>query len=171
MNAYTLVMDASGNVTGPGIYMGGELPSPLPANEIPCTEAQAKNPMAYQVVNGQIIESLTAAQSSQTALLRSSCQTDITGGFMSSALGDIYNYPSGSTDQINLHTIAGNLHGGNLWCESEGVWSFKYHTQSQAQMVLSNFSSWLNTCQSKLLSLTEQVNNTTTVESVKAIVW
>lgn len=114
---------------------------------------------------------LAQAQTAQTALLRSSCQTDITGGFMSSALGDIYNYPSGSTDQINLHTIAGNLHGGNLWCEAGGIWSFKYHTQSQAQMVLSDFSSWLNTCQSKLLSLTEQVNNATTVEAVKAIVF
>ena len=114
---------------------------------------------------------LAQAQSSQITLLRSACQSAIIGGFVSSALGDIYTYPSGSTDQINLHTIAGNLHGGNLWCEAGGIWSFKYHTQSQAQMVLSDFSSWLNTCQSKLLSLTEQVNNATTVEAVKAIVF
>ena len=114
---------------------------------------------------------LAEAQSTQIAALRTACANAITGGFTSSALGDIYTYPSGSTDQVNLHTIAGNLHGGNLWCETGGSWSFKYHTQSQAKMVLSDFSSWLNTCQSKLLSLTEQANNSTTVEAVKAIVF
>ena len=166
---YALMIDSNGNGMGSHTYV--EEPSSYPSNEIPCTEAQAKNPMAYQVVNGQIVESLSYAKSSQIALLHSSCQSAITGGFTSSALGDIYTYPSGSTDQINLHTSAGSLHGGNLWCETGGIWSFKYHTQSQAQTVLSDFSLWLNACQSKLLSLIEQVNNTTTVETVKSIVF
>ena len=69
---YALMIDSNGNGIGSHAYV--EQPSSYPSNEIPCTEAQAKTPMAYQVVNGQIVESLTYAKTSQIALLQSAFQ-------------------------------------------------------------------------------------------------
>ena len=69
---YALIIDSNGNGMGSHAYV--EEPSSYPSNEIPCTEAQAKNPMAYQVVNGQIVESLPYTKTSQIALLQSAFQ-------------------------------------------------------------------------------------------------
>ena len=69
---YALMIDSNGNGMGSHTYV--EEPSSYPSNEIPCTETQAQNPTLYQVVGGQIVESLTAAQSAQIALLQSSAQ-------------------------------------------------------------------------------------------------
>ena len=115
--------------------------------------------------------SLAQAQSSQITLLRSACQSAITGGFTSSALGSAYNYPSDPTSQSNLNTVAGSPSGGSLWCESGGVWAMKAHTQAQAQAVLASFVAWLNSCQTQLATLTGEVNAATTVSAVQAITW
>ena len=69
---YALMIDSNGSGIGSHTYV--EQPSFYPSNEIPCTEAQAKNSMAYQVVNGQIVENLSYAKSSQIALLQSAFQ-------------------------------------------------------------------------------------------------
>ena len=114
---------------------------------------------------------LPQVQASQAALLRTACQSAITGGFTSSALGSAYNYPSDPTSQSNLNTVAGSPSGGSLWCESGGVWAMKPHTQSQAQAVLASFVAWLNSCQSQLATLTAEVNAATTVSAVQAITW
>ena len=114
---------------------------------------------------------LAQAQTSQIALLRASCQSAITGGFTSSALGSAYNYPSDPTSQSNLNTVAGSPSGGSLWCESGGVWSLKAHTQAQAQAVLASFVAWLNACQSQLVTLSAEVTAATTVAAVQAISW
>ena len=166
---YALMIDNNGNGIGSHAYQ--EEPSSYPSNEISCTLAQAQSPMAYQVVNGQIVESLSYAKTSQIALLRTACQSAITGGFTSSALGSAYNYPSDPTSQSNLNTVAGSPSGGSLWCESGGVWAMKAHTQSQAQAVLTSFVAWLNSCQSQLATLTAEVNAATTVSAVQLIAW
>ena len=126
------------------------------------------------VVSGPVqsaAQILEQSKTNQTATLRTACVSAITGGFTSSALGSAYSYPSDQLSQANMNTIAGSPSGGSLWCETGGVWTMKPHTQAQAQAVLASFVAWLNACQSKLLSLTEQVNNATTVEAVKAIVF
>ena len=69
---YSIIIDSNGNGIGSHAYV--EEPSSYPANEAPCTQAQAQNPSLYQVVNGQVVESLAAAQSAQIALLQSSAQ-------------------------------------------------------------------------------------------------
>ena len=69
---YALQIDSNGNGIGSHAYV--EEPTSYPSNEVPCTQAQAQNPSLYQVVGGQIVESLTAAQSAQIALLQSSAQ-------------------------------------------------------------------------------------------------
>ncbi len=114
---------------------------------------------------------LAEVQTAQIALLRSACQSAITGGFTSSALGSAYSYPSDPLSQANMNTIAGSPSGGSLWCESGGVWTLKAHTQAQAQAVLAAFVAWLNACQSQLATLTGEVNAATTVSGVQAIIW
>ena len=69
---YALMIDSNGN--GYGSHAYGEEPSSLPSNEIPCTQPQAQNASAYQVVNGQIVESLAYAKTSQIAILQSAFQ-------------------------------------------------------------------------------------------------
>ena len=114
---------------------------------------------------------LAQAQTAQITLLRSSCQSAITGGFMSSALGSVYSYPSDPPSQSNLNAVAGSPSGGSLWCEAGGVWAMKPHTQAQAQAVLASFVAWLNSCQTQLATLTGEVQGDTTVSAVQAIMW
>ena len=114
---------------------------------------------------------LAESQSSQIAALRTACANAITGGFSSSALGSLYNYPSDPLSQSNMNTVAGSPSGGSLWCESGGVWAMKAHTQAQAQAVLASFVAWLNACQTQLATLTGEVNAATTVSAVQAVVW
>jgi hypothetical protein len=45
---------------------------------------------------------LTQAQASQTALITNTAQAYMTGGYVSSALGEPYTYPSQVTDQLNM---------------------------------------------------------------------
>ena len=138
-------------------------------------EEWASQSGTWYVVNGALTQTdpnaFQKAQTSQIALLRTACQSAITGGFTSSALGSAYNYPSDPTSQSNLNTVAGSPSGGSLWCESGGVWAMKAHTQSQAQAVLTSFVAWLNSCQSQLATLTAEVNAATTVSAVQAITW
>lgn len=69
---YALVIDSNGNGIGSHAYY--EQPSSYPSNEIACTPAQAQTPMSYQVVNGQIVESLSYTKTSQITLLQSAFQ-------------------------------------------------------------------------------------------------
>ena len=69
---YALVIDSNGDGVGSHAYY--EQPSSYPSNEVACTQSQAQSPMAYQAVNGQIMESLSYAKTSQTALLQSAFQ-------------------------------------------------------------------------------------------------
>ena len=169
---YALVVDADGNGMSARFYP--EEPTSYPSNEIPCTEAQAKIPAAYQVVNGQIVESLSYAKTSQIALLRSACQSAITGDFTSSALGSVYSYPSDANTQTNINSAAGNPSGGEIRCTltpTAPSWPLVAHTQSQAQTVLTALMAWVNGCQNQLDTLIAQVNAATTVSEVRAITW
>ena len=116
---------------------------------------------------------LEQAQNDQTATLYAACQSAISGGFSSSALGSAYSYPSASTDQTNQQAVAASASGGLLYCAgSAGAWALVQHTQAQAQQVVSDFVKWLNACQQQLVSLTTQVNAPdATVASAQAVVW
>lgn len=116
---------------------------------------------------------LAQAQSDRTTALYGDCQSAITGGFSSSALGSAYTYPATSTDQSNQQAVAACSTGGLLYCaDSTGAWALVQHTQAQAQQVVSDFVKWLNTCQQKLAELTKQVNAPdATVATVQAVTW
>ena len=168
----------SGTVNG--FYDSLDSPPPAIASVIAITDSEWQSALscAYPpvtVVNGALViptgPTLAQAKSIQTGILRTACQSAITGGFSSSALGSAYTYGSGVTDQSNLNTVAGSPSGGSLWCESGGTWAMKTHTQAQAQAVLGDFVAWLNACQSKLATLTAEVGAATSVSVVQAISW
>ncbi len=170
--------DSNGIVNG--YYDSIDSPLPPGVTAIPITDEQWQGALscAYPpvtVVNGALViptgPTLAQAQALQMGILRTACQSAITGGFSSSALGSAYTYGSGVTDQTNLNTVAGSPSGGSLWCETGGVWTMKVHTQAQSQAVLSDFVAWLNACQSQLATLTAEVNAATTVAAVQAITW
>ena len=68
MTYYALILDSNGNGIGAHSYV--EEPASYPSNEIACTQAQAQTPAAWQVVNGSLVQSLTYAQATQSALIK-----------------------------------------------------------------------------------------------------
>ncbi len=69
MSTFTLRFNAAGDGIGGKTYADA-VPDPLPADEILCTQAQAQNPSLWQVVSGSLVQSLTYAQATQTALIK-----------------------------------------------------------------------------------------------------
>ena len=67
MPYYAIEFNAAGE--GIGLHVYQEEPTKYPANELPCTEAQAQTPMLWKNVNGVLTESLSAVQSAQIALV------------------------------------------------------------------------------------------------------
>lgn len=101
--------------------------------------------------------------------LSKSCEQAILAGFQSSALGQLYSYPTDSNTQTNISYAA--THGGNLWCALAGNWEFVLHTQAQAAQVVSDMWAFIQSQQFKLANLTSQVNAATTVAAIQAIEW
>lgn len=122
----------------------------------------------YDVPAPTDAELLATARAEQAAILSSACWAAITGGFTSAALGDAVAYPSQTTDQSNMHTVAACPDGGRLWCLSAGVWARVEHTQAQAQAVLQAFAAWLDACQAQLVTLTARVNE---AQSPEIVAW
>jgi hypothetical protein len=164
-------------------YDSVDSPVPAEVNAIEITDAQWQTCIneqgqwyvAYdtlaQVLPPSAEQQLATAQASQVATLREACAEAIMSGFSSAALDSTYSYPSTITDQSNQQAIASNANGGSLWCESGGAWSFKTHTQAQAQAVVASFATWLNKCQAQLVTLSGQISATTSVDSAQAVEW
>lgn len=124
--------------------------------------------------------SLAAAQATQTLVLTAACQSAITGGFTSSALGAVYTYPSTPTDQINLLGSVADAQINSatagwstpFWCEdASGAWGFRTHTAAQITQVGQDGKAHVVACQTKLAALLLTVKSATTVAAVQAIAW
>lgn len=169
--------DANGNITA--FYDSVDSPVPAGTNVIEITDVQWQACLSmpgYTVQNELLVppseaQLLVQAQEAQIARLSQACANAIVSGFTSDALGSPYVYPSATTDQINQSTVAQSPSGGLLWCAASGAWTFKQHTQAQAQAVVSSFTAWLNKCQQQLVTLTGQVAAATSVSAVQAISW
>ena len=162
-----------------------DVPLPLPANCIPCTQTQAETWQTLEFVGGvlQAIPAamlLSQAQAAQKVLLRASCVSAIVSGFVSSALGSAYTYPSTLTDQHNLSgsvvaSLLPNL--PSTWTtpfwvmDSTSAWSFAPHTAAQIQQAGLDGKAWITTCQQKKTSLDAQIDAATTVSAVQSVVW
>lgn len=146
------------------------------------------NNPGYTVVGGELVapaaptddELVESAQAVQSAVLYAACQSAITGGFTSDALGVAHTYPSTDTDQQNLASAVGaaSYHSASdgwttqLWCEASGeTWSFADHTATQVQEVNSSFVSFRTGLQALLYSGVQAVDAATTVSGVEAITW
>jgi hypothetical protein len=143
----------------------------------------APNPTAF-TWDGTTInrkpDTLVQAQAAQNAILSTACNTSITSGFISSALGSPYTYPSTLVDQHNLSgsviaSLIPNLSSNwttPFWVmDSAGTWSFASHTAAQIQQAGLDGKAWVTTQQEKLMLLKAQVATATTTSAVQAVVW
>jgi len=177
--SYALVLDNNGN--GIGIHKWEDSGTMvLGPNEIECTEAQAQNPMAYQVVNGSIVESLAFAQSAQIALLQSAYQTAMNAPVtFTNAAGVTSTYPSGNTLLINgmrardmlAEVIAAGSSAWTLgkWLDTNNV--AQTFTFADLQGLAAAMEAAITIDWTDLVSKIAEVNAATTVAEVQAITF
>lgn len=173
---YALILDANGNGIGSNKYYQNQEPS-YPSNEFPCTEAQAQNPTAYQVVNGKIVESLTAAQTAQIALLQSAFeqaeQAPVSVTLASGITASFGMTPHDWTKIVGLYSkyvakgIA--LPSGYQIPDTNGA--LQAVTVADIENLFDAGETRMTGAIAKLASLVGQVEAATTVSAVQAIVW
>lgn len=177
--AYAIVFDSNGNGTGSHKWMDAKTVV-LAKNEIACTEAQAQNPSAWQVVNGVLVESLPAAQATQKTLLLSAYQSAVNAPitFKNSA-GVTSIYPSGDTVLTNgmkaKDLLSNILSAGSTswtlgkWLDTNNV--AQNFTFSDLQGLAGAMESAITLDWTDLIQKIDQVNNATSVSAVKAITF
>lgn len=123
---------------------------------------------------------LAMLKASATAALSAKCASIITGGFVSSALGAAFTYPSQMSDQLNLASsvLASTLPGVTgswltpFWCESNtGVWGFTMHSAAQIQQVGTDAKVATLAAMTHNAGLAAQVAAAATPAQVAAVVW
>ena len=172
---YALQIDSNGNGIGAHTYV--EEPSTYPSNEVPCTQAQAQNPTLYQVVGGQIVESLTAAQSAQIALLQSSAQkaeqAPVSLTLASGITTSFGMTPHDWTKIVGLYSkyVAKGtaLPSGYQIPDVNGV--LQAVTVTDIENLFNGGETQMTGAIAKLASLVGEVQAATTVSAVQAIVW
>ena len=116
----------------------------------------------------------------QASLLSAACEAAITGDFSSSALGEVFKYPSKQTDQINLNckvtaslvpTLPSDWTTMQLCCDAAGVWSFRVHTAAQIRQVLVDMGFAITQCLMINDQLQKVISQATEEGAVKAVVW
>lgn len=122
---------------------------------------------------------LDQARADKAAELSTACATHILGGFVSSALGAAYTYPSTILDQHNLNgLVTRSLYPGNpagwiekFWCaDAAGVWARRDHTAAQLQQVGDEAIVRITTAQAKCDSKIAQAN-AATFEQLATLTW
>ena len=173
---YALILDANGNGIGSNKYYQNQEPS-YPSNEFPCTEAQAQNPTAYQVVNGKIVESLTAAQTAQIALLQSAFeqaeQAPISLTLASGITTSFGMTPHDWTKIVGLYSkyvVKGDPIPSNYPLPDVNM-VLRTVTKADIDNLFEAGKAQIDNAVSKLASLLESVNTATPVEAVKSITW
>ena len=149
-----------------------KLPFPNPAWTA-ISEAQA-----MAVLNPPL--SLAKAQAAQVIAIQASCESLIIAGQTSAALGSLYTYPSGLTDQANLNAnvvsslLPGLLAGWTtpqLCLNSVGVWAYLPHSVAEIQQVGSDVKAAIMALLLKSANYQAEIALATTVAEVQAIVW
>lgn len=108
------------------------------------------------------------------------CHERIIAGFSSSALGEVYAYPSNETDQANLSaSVLASLMPGLpddwttpfLCCDAAGVWAYHMHTAAQIQQVGQDGKTAILRLLLRKMTLHDAVDAATTADEVRAINW
>lgn len=172
---YALMIDTNGNGIGSHAYV--EEPSSYPSKEIPCTEAQAQTPMSYQVVNGQIVESLSYAKTTQIDLLQSAFeqaeQAPVSVTLASGVTTSFGMTPHDWTKIVGLYSkyaakgVA--LPSGYQIPDANGT--LQDVTVTDIENLFNAGETQMTGAITKLASLVSQVEAATTVSAVQAIVW
>jgi len=177
--AYAIIFDSNGNGTGSHKWMD-EKTVVLASNEIACTEAQAQNPSAWQVVNGILALSLTSAQATQKALLLASYQSAVNApiAFKNSA-GVTSTYPSGDTVLTNgmkaKDLLAQILSAGSTawtlgkWLDTNNI--AQTFTFADLQGLAGAMESAITLDWTDLIAKIANVDACTTVAEVQAIIF
>lgn len=135
---------------------------------------------AFSDPNAPAGQTLADAQAAQIAANSAACQSAITAGFQSSALGAWYTYPTKATDQQNLNaSVVASLIPGipntwvtPFWCEDvNGNWAYVYHTAAQIQKVGQDAKGAILQLLAKNAQLQAQVMAATTIAAVQEINW
>jgi hypothetical protein len=142
--------------------------------------AGAAQPTDAQLTAAEAAAALAAAQATQAVTLSAACQSAITTGFSSAALGTAHAYGSQSTDQSNLLSAVGASNSApagwstSLWCATgtPEVWALTAHDAAQVQQVNNDWLMFRTGLQQKYAGLLAQVYaDDATVASVQAVVW
>jgi hypothetical protein len=114
---------------------------------------------------------LEKLKSKQIIKINQECSKSITEGFTSSALGNVYSYPSSTTDQLNINSVA--MSGeGFLWClDNLGNWNFIKHTKKQSSQVQKDMLVFIQSQQNKYANLIAQINQANTNNDIFTINW
>lgn len=177
--------DSTGVITG--FYDSEDSPVPNGITAIEITNEQwltCLGTPGYTVVDGLLsapvaktdAELLQDAISEKLASLASECQSKLTAGFQSNALGSTTDYPSLQTDQINLQSAALAAAASTssewqipLWCQQNGVWNYVNHTATQVQQVNIDWVSYRSSVQSAYATAIAQANSVTTLDALQSV--
>jgi hypothetical protein len=182
---YAIVRSSDGAVTNVAMFdPTNPLPSfagfsLIPTNGAPVDSTYTWNGTAF-VPPVAPAPTLAAVQATQLATLYAACNSQITGGYQSSALGAPHTYPSTDTDQTNMTaSVVASLIPGlpstwttPFWCaDATGNWSLAAHTVAQIQQAGSDGKAFIVAAQTKLKGLVAQVSAATSISTVQAITW
>jgi hypothetical protein len=108
----------------------------------------------------------------QKDILSSSCETTITNGFSSDALGTAHYYQSKQSDQTNLLAAAHSGIDFEIQASLDGKnYPFVLHTTLQIQKVHDAMVLHIQTCRKTLAVLKTEIDNASTKEEVESIIW
>jgi len=137
----TQVLDCRGDVydTTTGFSELWQVLGPIPA-----TFTQKPKPSdAHQWLDGEWVQHPSVVHSQQVAKVNEACESEIIGGFVSSALGAPYLYSSQLDDQLNLTGMILRGMDGLYACRDEsGAKEFRPHTAEQLHQVGDDFTAF-----------------------------
>lgn len=174
MTQFAIVLDASGN--GIGSHSYGDAPATYPADETPCTEAQARNPAAWSLVNGALVASLGAAQGAQIIALTASYNAANAApiSFITAAsVAKTYQADPASLANLTYTLLGfqktGAVPSGFYWQSADNTQVL--FTYADLQGLAEALTIRGNTNFQKLQTLKTSVRAATTVDAVQAIIW
>lgn len=122
-------------------------------------------------------QALTSAKAAKIAFLSAACKSEITGGFVSSALGSAHKYDGELEWQLNLagakdYTIANNV-SAEFTCTNQatGVKAGVVHTPAQITQAFNDGVVFKMARLSKYRTLKTQVEAMTTIADVETVNW
>jgi|GEM_PF-3253291 len=140
----------------------------------------AEKPSAKVLAQAADAAAVAAAKDAAIDAVEASCAAAVVGGFICSALGAPYTYPTKATDQANMQarTLAALINATTkgwktqFWCaDAAGVWAYRDHTSAQMQEVGQAGDAWIGSCIAKKIVKEALITAATTAQAALAITW